>query len=869
MEKRRDARQRLISWRGLMADDDQMVRKTVIAILALLSAAMVATQTNYFVVGDAHLIAVLAPITACALLAGPKAGALVGAIAGAAEWLHATLLPLDAYEQYFATPVNSVLLFAVIGLVMGLMYAVACNREYDKNWKGVLALVVACAIGSALFTLLFSISANIINALVNIEIPSNIMSDLAGNKELVSQVVANFGLMALLVMAFATLWYKRESSAEERTLSRRFQGWLFAVMCAAYLLCAAGTYTVVSIVCRNSAESQMQSQINYLSGQLKERDDLIGGLQRRGDLSEQKAEDLHANSVSGVALGLSLGERGVSAVAEDDVVVSSSDASMIGKGFTDVVGAGFLRGFDQSLYDANRSSTWYMNGSELGYLRVSELSYLRVSRQGSYQIMVALPQAEVYQWRPVIVLVVSGVFLALFAAVYAQASLLLKNVVVRDIDQTNEVLGRITEGELDQSVKVRDTVEFARLSDGINATVGTLRDAIATEAARNDRDLATAKAIQESALPRSFPPFPEVDAFDIYASMNAAREVGGDFYDFFLLDDDRVCFLIADVSGKGIPASLFMMAAKTEIASNIRAGMALGIAMQTANWHLCQGNDAGMFVTVWTAILDYKTGKLTYVNAGHNPPLLRHKGSWEWLKARSGLFLGTFETAKYHEETVTLVKGDELFLYTDGVNEAFSATEEQYGDDRVEAFLADHADLHPHALVDAMRAELRTWAKGAEQSDDITMLSIEYGAQPEATGSISLDATTDNTDAAIDLVRRELTSRYCPITVQHKVDIALEELFVNVCKHAYAEQDGPGKVQVDYVFNANPNSITVSVTDWGTPFDPLDQSDPTAPESIGSAKIGGLGILMVKKGTDDLSYLRDGDANVVAFRCSW
>ncbi len=92
---------------------------------------------------------------------------------------------------------------------------------------------------------------------------------------------------------------------------------------------------------------------------------------------------------------------------------------------------------------------------------------------------------------------------------------------------------------------------------------------------------------------------------------------------------------------------------------------------------------------------------------------------------------------------------------------------------------------------------------------------------------------------------------------------------MNVCKHAYAEQDGPGKVQVDYVFNANPNSITVSVTDWGTPFDPLDQSDPTAPESIGSAKIGGLGILMVKKSTDDLSYLRDGDANVVAFRCSW
>jgi sigma-B regulation protein RsbU (phosphoserine phosphatase) len=416
---------------------------------------------------------------------------------------------------------------------------------------------------------------------------------------------------------------------------------------------------------------------------------------------------------------------------------------------------------------------------------------------------------------------------------------------------------------------VRDTVEFARLSDGINATVGSLRDAIADEAARNDRDLATAKAIQESALPRSFPPFPEVDSFDIYASMNAAREVGGDFYDFFLLDDDRVCLLIADVSGKGIPASLFMMAAKTEISSNIRAGMDLGIAMQTANWHLCQGNDAGMFVTVWAAVLDYATGELTYVNAAHNPPLLRHGGKWEWLKERCGLFLGTFETAKYREERITLEKGDELFLYTDGVNEAFSVTEEQYGDDRLEEFLSAHADLHPHALVDAMRSELQTWAEGAEQSDDITMLSIEYGAHPEATGSITLEATTENLTAALNLVRSELASRYCPITVQHKVDVALEELYVNVCTHAYAEQGEPGKVRVDYVFNANPNSITVSLTDWGPAFNPLSHDDPSAPTSIDETPIGGLGLLMVKKSTDDLSYLRDGDANVVVFRCSW
>lgn len=859
----------MIQWRGLLSDSNPTVRRAIVSLLALMSAAMVATQTNYFVVGDAHLIAVLAPITACALLTGPKLATLVGAVAGAAEWLHATLLPLDTYEQYFASPINSVVLFSVIGLVMGVMYAAASKREYDKPWKGVAALVVACAIGSALFTVLFSTSASIINALINLEIPQNLVDSLTGNKELVSQVLANFGLMAAMVVGVAALWKRAKDTEDERTLRQRFQGWLFAVVCAAYLLCAAGTYTAVSIVCRNAAEGQMQGQIDYLAGQLVERDKLLEGVQRRASISDAKMEELHASSVSGVATGLPLGERGISAAAEDDVIVSSNDPALVGRSFEDVVGAGFAFGFDPSVYDAPRSTTWYMNGGELGYLRASELSYVRVSRHGSYQLMAALPQSEVYQWRPVVVIAVSAVFLGLFAAVYVQASVLLKNVVVRDIDETNETLGRITRGEIDQSVTVRDTVEFARLSAGINATVGSLRDAIAAEASRNDRDLATAKAIQESALPSTFPPFPEIDNFDIYASMNAARQVGGDFYDFFLIDDCRLGFLIADVSGKGIPASLFMMAAKTEIANNIQVGMDLGLAMQTANWHLCQGNDAGMFVTVWAAVLNYHTGELTFVNAGHNPPLLRHNGTWEWIKQRSGLFMGTFDTAKYREGHLTLEIGDELFLYTDGVNEAFSAAEEEYGNERLEKFLAANAHLHPHALVDTMREELRTWAIGAEQSDDITMLSLEFGVPPEASGSAELDATLDNLGAALDLVRAELGARHCPITVQHKVDIALEELFVNVCRYAYKGQDKPGKVRVDYVYNANPSAITVSLTDWGVPFDPLASADPLAPTSADDATIGGLGILMAKKSVDDMSYLRDDDANVLVFRKVW
>ena len=412
-------------------------------------------------------------------------------------------------------------------------------------------------------------------------------------------------------------------------------------------------------------------------------------------------------------------------------------------------------------------------------------------------------------------------------------------------------------------------MEFVSLSAGINATVAALRNAIAAEAGRIEQDLATANTIQESALPSAFPPFPNIDAFDIYANMNAAREVGGDFYDFFLIDDHTLGFLIADVSGKGIPASLFMMAAKTELANYMASGMDLAEAIQTANWHLCQGNEASMFVTVWAATLDYETGKLTYVNAGHNPPLLRHEGSWDWLRIRGGLFLGTFDTAKYRSSTLTLVPGDQILLYTDGVNEAFSVTGEQYGDDRLEDFLNHHVDLHPHALVDALQADLRAWSEGADQSDDITILSLEYGVSPEATGSITVEATLEHLDDVLDLVHKELGQRRCPIATQNQLDVAIEEMFVNVCNYAYDGQETPGACRVDYVYHANPNTITVQLTDWGTPFDPLQHKDPTKPASIAETMIGGLGIMMAKRMTDDMTYLRDGDTNVVAFRKSW
>ncbi|MBP3893661.1 MAG: SpoIIE family protein phosphatase [Atopobiaceae bacterium] len=486
-----------------------------------------------------------------------------------------------------------------------------------------------------------------------------------------------------------------------------------------------------------------------------------------------------------------------------------------------------------------------------------------------FQIFSLISEESMDMDRGLSTLIMNYMEVLMFAALFAAVYLIIRNKVVQSIWQVNDTLDDISQGDLKATVEVTSTSEFASLSQGINTMVESLRHAIEAEATRIDQELDYARAIQEGALPRTFPPFPEVDAFDIYARMTPARVVGGDFYDFFLVNDHTLGFLIADVSGKGIPASLFMMAAKVELSTYMTNGMSLPDAVQATNWHLCQGNDSDMFVTIWAAMLDYDTGELTYVNAGHNPPLLRHDGTWSWLREKSGLFLGAFDSTTYRSHTITLEPEDQLLLYTDGVNEAFSADDEEYGNGRLEAFAASHANLHPQDLVNALHEDVMDWARGVPQSDDITILSLEYGVPPQAEGSITVPATIDQLENVLGFIREALRDRACPLATQDQLDIVIEELFVNVCSYAYEDQDEPGTATINYVYTVNPSRITIGITDSGKPFNPLWHADPKKPSSIGEAKVGGLGIMMVKRMTDDLSYIRDGDKNVVAFVKRW
>ena len=257
---------------------------------------------------------------------------------------------------------------------------------------------------------------------------------------------------------------------------------------------------------------------------------------------------------------------------------------------------------------------------------------------------------------------------------------------------------------------------------------------ITAEKERIGAELNVATQIQADMLPRIFPAFPERKGVGIFAPMNPAKEVGGDFYDFFLVDDDHLAVVIADVSGKGVPAALFMVIAKTLIKNHAQNKDTPGSVFTQTNEQLCEGNDAGLFVTAWMGVLEISTGKLIYVNAGHNPPLLRRADEkFEWLKSRPGFVLAGMEGVRYRENEMEMQPGDMLFLYTDGVTEATNANQELFGEERLLETLNEQPKLPVSALLPKVKKSIDSFVGEAEQFDDITMLSLNYRKKGEKT----------------------------------------------------------------------------------------------------------------------------------------
>ena len=478
-----------------------------------------------------------------------------------------------------------------------------------------------------------------------------------------------------------------------------------------------------------------------------------------------------------------------------------------------------------------------------------------------YCLIAAMPVAEAMFMRDASMLTSIFMQVLIFATLFVFIYILIKRVIINNLKKINDTLARITNGDLSVTVDVRSNEEFASLSDDINSTVSTLKRYIAEAAARIDKELEYAKQIQLSALPTNFP---NGDDYSIYAQMIAAKEVGGDFYDFYKLSDTTVAILAADVSGKGIPAAMFMMTAKTIIKDLAESGMAVNDIFTKANEKLCENNESGMFVTAWMGILDITTGQVKFANAGHNPPLLkRANGSFEYLKTRAGFVLAGMEGVRYRIGEITLHSGDRLFLYTDGVTEATNTENKLYGEDRLLTFMNRNTTMEAKTLLPALKADIDEFVGEAPQFDDITMLMFDY--KPKEGGAYMTNQTFPaKTEALPDIlgfVEETLEGYGCPMKIQMAVSVAVEEAFVNVAHYAYG--DGEGDMNLGIWFDKENRTITFRMTDKGVPFDPTKKPDPDITLSAEEREIGGLGIFIAKQTMDSVTYAYENGKNIL------
>ena len=418
------------------------------------------------------------------------------------------------------------------------------------------------------------------------------------------------------------------------------------------------------------------------------------------------------------------------------------------------------------------------------------------------------------------------------------------------------------------NIRTGDEVEtlcdsVKQMEQDINSYITHLTS-VTAEKERIGAELNIAAQIQADMLPRIFPVYMERYKFEISASMDPAKEVGGDFYDFFLIDDDHIGLVVADVSGKGVPAALFMVIAKTLIKNRAQMGESPAEVLRSVNTQLCDGNEAELFVTVWLAKIQISTGKGIAANAGHEHPVIRRAdGSYELVVYRHSPAVATMEGIRFREHEFELHPGDSLFVYTDGVPEATNAENELFGADRMLQALNREPDAEPERLLKNVREAIDAFVGDAPQFDDITMLGFSYFGRVKDSAELTVEAKDDNLAQVLEFVDGQLEMLECSPKAQMQIDVSVEEIFVNIAHYAYTSGTGDATLRVDT--SLEPKSVTITFTDRGIPYDPLSKPDPDITLSAEERQIGGLGIYMVKKSVDDIRYeYRDGQ-NILTF----
>ena len=403
--------------------------------------------------------------------------------------------------------------------------------------------------------------------------------------------------------------------------------------------------------------------------------------------------------------------------------------------------------------------------------------------------------------------------------------------------------------------------EINRYTDNLQQVTG--------EKERIKTELDVASKIQQNILPNIFPPFPDRPEIELYASMTPAKEVGGDFYDFYMLDQDHLALAIADVSGKGIPASLFMVITMTLLDDYAQSGRSPKEILSYVNHQLCQNNDSMMFCTVWLGILNLKTGQLVASNAGHEYPAVRRSGGqFELFEDTHSAPLGFRDGLLFQEYEITLRPGDCLFQYTDGVTEATDASETQFGEERMLEAINAQPDASPAEQISHMYDAIHGFVKDAPQFDDITMLCLQYNGSTETDSLnqsiLTVPANLESIELLTDFITKQLEAVDCPNDILFSFTLVIEEVCANIANYAYDGKDGT--ITAAFSFDEEDRLAEIVFSDSGIPFDPTAQPNPNVALPLQKRKVGGLGIYLVKSLMDEVVYDYFGGQNVLTVR---
>ena len=672
------------------------------------------SSIGYLMIGKVSLTILHIPAIIATIIIGLPEGLLLAGLFGASSMYIAFTKAYNPLDLLFRDPRLALVPRLLVPVVVWICWRIVHRIADDHTLSGRLIAGAFAAICGVISHTAFVVSA------LAILYPADIglMESISASTVVVSNIIALNVMgesaaavlltdVTLLVQEFILRKKKRETQ-EAAPIRKTFQKWLLLFMMLIFFSSVAFLFWLLT----------MQDQKNAHL------------------LLNEKAYDIK-QLVSGnrkviPTESLKIGEKGY--------------VLLIEKGTVSKAGRKMLEG-----------RTLASLGVEAEKLRSQEMFFMSIDgtpggcmihKNGGMFVLAFLPESEIYAGRNQSASILLVVMILGFLLVYFTISNLVQKNVVKNIQDVNEVLALIRRGDLNERINVSGNAEFQELSLGINTTVDALKTTMAEITAKNHQEMEFAREVQLSALPPEGQASSGEGIYSISGSMTTAREVGGDFFDYFLVGEDKLAVMVADASGKGVPAALFMMTAKTLIKNIVLSGKSPAQVLTLANMQLCENNEKGMFVTVWLGILDYRKGILEFANAAHNPPLLKKRGEpfvfMDHRTYKRSLMLGGLEDTVYFDNRISFTAGDLLFLYTDGITEATDSDEKLYGEERLRRCLEPVSDLSPKQQIQAVYRDISVFVKDAQQFDDMTMVVLKMTGELEKHGSQKSDGTRKN-----------------------------------------------------------------------------------------------------------------------------